>query len=261
MENAAASLRLARSQLAFAEVRSPIDGIVEARFAEPGEFKGVGKELLSVVDLATVEVRALVPEQDVSRLAVGMEGEYQLEAGDQWRSGNISRIAPSTDDPNRFFEVYLKTDNEQTGSGWLMRAGMYAEVRFLTDVAKDALAVPASCVRYEGNVRAAYVVEEGRARVPVQSEAAASPGFLERVARGLRKLQELRAGRGGEEETAYEGVEGLVARRLEVHVVDEEQGYVRLGDNPISEDRKVIVNPRDAIRDGLLVRIVEGETG
>ncbi|MFO8008791.1 MAG: efflux RND transporter periplasmic adaptor subunit [Candidatus Brocadiia bacterium] len=259
MENAAANLRLARSRLAFAEIRSPIDGMVEARFVEPGEFKGVGKELLSVVDLSTVEVRALVPQQDVPALSVGMAGQYQLEAASQWRSGTISRAAPSTEDPNRFFDVYLRTDNEQVNGGWLMKPGMYAEVRFLTEVAEDALAVPAACVRYEGNVRAAYLVEEGKARVPVPPETSAAPGFVGRVVRGVHKLQELRGRRNGEDETEYEEVEGLVARRVEVTVLDEEQGYVRIAGNPIGENRRVVVNPRDALRDGLLVRVVEGE--
>ncbi len=116
MENAATGLRLAKSRRAFADVESPIDGVVAARTTEPGEFMGVGKELLTIVDLATVEVDALVPAADVSDLAPGQQGEFQLECCPAWFKGTISRISPSTSDPNRFFDVYLKVQNRRTAA-------------------------------------------------------------------------------------------------------------------------------------------------
>ncbi len=273
VESAQAALRQALSRVAFAEIRSPIDGVVEQRWVEPGEYKGVGKELLSVVDLSTVEVRALVPEDEVARLSVGQSGEFQLESGPEWLPGTISRIGPSTQDPNRFFDVYLKADNRQTDGRWLMRPGMYAEVRFVRGVVEDALALPASCVVYEGNAQVAYLVEEGtmsvRRKASDESEAEARPHFLARLGRGWERAKAaprallsrlLGAGVPVQEVVVeVEQVEALLARRAEVEVLDRSEGFVQVKGNPLSEGRLVVVNPRDAIHDGTRVQVVGQE--
>jgi len=130
-DNAAAALEAARSRLKFADVASPVDGVVEQRWVEAGEYKGVGKELMTIVDLSTVEVAALVPEAQVAHVAPGTQAEFMLESQDEWLAGTVSRVSPATTDPNRFFDVYLKVQNSPASGGWLMRPGMYAQVRFL----------------------------------------------------------------------------------------------------------------------------------
>jgi len=266
LEKAAAALRAAESQVEFTHVYSPIQGVVQHRSVEPGEYVSAGNELMVIVDLNTVEVRELVPEEEVGRLAQGLEGEVRLESSDEWLPGVVSRIGPSTEDPNRFFDVYLKVSNPQIDGAWVMRPGMYAEVRFAWGTAADALAVPDSCIRLEGNVQVIYAVEEDTAWVPVDDpeddrNAEQEDTFGARMGRGWARLKgSLRAKALKLEDVAegddssYQEMQVFRARRLRVSTGLHDGGFVQLLDTDLTERDAVIVNPRDAIREGVLVR-------
>ncbi len=266
MESAATALRLARSRRAFAEVRSPIDGVVSGRTVEPGEFMGVGKELVTIVDLSTVEVDALVPAADVSELAPGQQGEFQLESGPQWFKGTIRRISPSTSDPNRFFDVYLKVQNHFEDGRYLMRPGMYAEVRFVRHQYMGAVGVPSDAVVYEGGQRVLYMVKDAVERVPVQAKAnpgeAEKSSALSRFGRGLTKLKGMLA-RGAskaeaaeETPTQYEEKPVKQAQRVPVEVGIQAEQFLQVLSPEIGTDRLIILNPRDAIHEGTKVEVV-----
>jgi membrane fusion protein (multidrug efflux system) len=265
---AASQLRSAESRLKYARLASPIGGIVEMRCVEPGEYAGVGDELLSVVDLRTVEVAALVPEQDMAHVAVGMEAQFQREADAQWHEAAVSRVSPSTTDPNRFFDVFLKVDNPRTDGGWLLLPGMYVEVRFARSGSGRARpAVPDSALVLEGTAEAVYVVAESTAQVTVDNPGTASTaeqeaGVRARLSRGLAKVGALLPRRPGPDEAPSEAPRReatvLRARRLVVHQDVRERDLVWLAGDPVSPGDRVIVNPRDAIRDGTVVQIAAG---
>jgi len=265
-ENAAAVLRAAESRLKFAEMASPIDGVVETRTVEPGEFKGVGKELMTIVDLSTVQVRALVPDRDVPGLAPGGKAEFALEAAERWLPARIWRIGPSSTDPNRFFDVFLKVRNERNGPEWLMRPGMYAQVRFVHRSVPDALTVPNEAIVYEGGEMVVYAVEQNKELVAAQGPPAgpqqeqADNGFLARLRRGLERIRPRRPGPRRSE--AVPQVERLVsrARRLVVKVGLQAGGRTQLlavEGASLDERSLVVLNPLDEVHDGSLLKIVE----
>jgi len=267
MENAAAALRLARSRRAFAEIKSPIDGVVSGRTVEPGEFMGVGKELVTIVDLAAVDVDALVPAADVAQLAVGQQGEFQLESGTEWIKGTIARISPSTSNPNRFFDVYLKVQNPRQGGRYLMRPGMYADVRFVRHFYPQAMGVPADSVVYEGGRRVLYLVKDAVDRVPVQAQPnpqeSADSSPLARFGRGLQKLKGIVFAGGSRAEAAqekdaaqYKEVAVQRAARTPVEVGVESGQFLQIVSPQVGSDYLVILNPRDVIHDGTKVEVI-----
>lgn len=269
-ENIAAALRTARSRLKFSEVASPIDGVVERRWVEPGEYKGIGDELLSVVDLSTVEVAALVPEEQVATVSIGEEGEFRIESGPDWLQGQVSRISPSTADPNRFFDIYLKVDNRRVSGDWLMRPGMYAEVRFQRKYVADALAVPDDTLVREGDLRTIYVVESATKLFPILPEPDVAEGFGVRIKRGFGRAraglsrlmarggQEAAQGAGWSAELPQEERQVKTARKLTVSLGLREAEHVQLLQPEVTEESLVVINPRDDMRDGTMVKIVEG---
>ena len=75
-------------------------------------------------------------------------------------------------------------------------------------------------------------------------------------------LRKLRKQEEAQQQPEYRDVEVQVARRLVVREGLRQEGFVRLVDDPVSEDDLVIVRPREAIRDGLKVQIVnDGSAG
>ena len=76
-----ASLRLARDDLAHAEVRAPFDGVVTLRHTEAGAFLEVGDEVVTLVNDRDLEVEADVPYNRLGGLAVGTEVSFRLDDG------------------------------------------------------------------------------------------------------------------------------------------------------------------------------------
>ena len=259
-----AALRQAKSRMTFAEVYSPLDGMVEARFVEPGEFKGIGKELLQVVDLADVLVKARVPEDSVSRLEPGATGDYRLEGGKEWKEASIVRISPSTMNPNRFFDVFLKPAGGSSGSAGGIRPGMYAEVRFARQRVSSSLAIPRNAVRTSGGEHYVLKITSGPEEVVVQEEdpePEKEKTMVEWVRIALGKYIPRIAPEEKPEQVQKETkvVEVLRAQRVPVQLGLRGNGAVQLSGGSLSESDRVILNPMDDLADGDKVRIDDDE--
>jgi len=264
---------LLESQLEFTEIRSPINGVVEQRWVEPGEKKMAKDELMSLLAPDALDVRALVPERYRADLKLGMTGAFQFieseRSSGEWRSAQITRMAPSTMDPNRFFEVYLKLDKPGRAL-----VGRYVEVRFGMGIEPGALSVSSDALVYDGPRRAVYVVEPDTAEV--ENEApdesgllfagrAAKESYLATVARGLRKvLKAIRVSDGVEPNGPVmkrEVVDVWRARRVGVTPGMRDERRVQIVGNGLTASMRVVMLPADDLRDGSVVRIIEPEQG
>lgn len=260
---AAAALRLAESRLQFARVLSPISGVVESRHVEPEEFKDKANELLTIIDLGRIEILARVPESAIGSLEEGGQGEFRIEGDRGWNTGKIERISPFTDNPNRFFDVYLEAENRREGSRWQMRPGMYCEVRFPIRSVEAALAVPANTIRTEGQreivLLAATSLEEvgaGQDRGQ-QTKAEGLWGRLTRLF--VKSASDAPANPNTDKGTQgpTRQVEVLRAKMAPVRTGLRLEGFVELEEAEFSESDLIIVNPQDELRNGTKVKIVE----
>jgi RND family efflux transporter MFP subunit len=257
METTAAALKASRSALEFTEVRAPIGTppgtkekrvIVQERKVEPGEYKRSGDVLISLVDLSRVEVTAYVPETGVRYCSAGAGLDFRLEGEDRWRTGVINRISPATEDINRFFRVYANVQNEQNNGEWFMRPGMYAEIRIPLRLAENSLAVPAESVRSIGGAQYVYVVASRVEDVKVAIEAPAR-GMLGNIFR-----------RGNvEHKFTTEKQEVIRAHKVKVQTGQRVDGFVQIIGDSLAETDKLVSSPRDDMRDGIRVKIVEQE--
>jgi len=161
LDTTAAALRWAESRLRFTRVHAPMSGVVEKRTVEAGEYKSMGEIMMTIVDLSQVIVRAAAPGEVVGKLSVGKAAEFRLEDQKSWRQAAITRVSPSSDDPNRFFDIYMEVQNVRNGANWQMLPGMYAEVRFPGQEVKSALALPRHTIRDEQGQQFVFVVVRG----------------------------------------------------------------------------------------------------
>ena len=66
------------------QLRSPRDGRVQYRIAQPGEVLGAGGKVLNLVDLGDVYMTFFLPETAVGRVALGSEARIVLDAAPQY---------------------------------------------------------------------------------------------------------------------------------------------------------------------------------
>ncbi len=141
---AQAQERNAQAQLANTVLRSPMDGFVTARAADPGTTVTAGTSVLTIQSLRQVYVTTSIPEEISRRIQTGQSADAQIDAlPGRAYTGKITQVNPAADPQSRQFVVRLTLDNPQGQ----IRPGMFARVTFVTRRVPGALMVPREAVR------------------------------------------------------------------------------------------------------------------
>lgn len=147
----------ARQQLEKTEVRAPFDGVVGARVVSAGDTAQIGKELLTVLDVATMRFEGHIAADQVGRVQPGAAVGFRVNGyPDRRFDGQVQRVNPVADAATRQVQVLVSLP--KTDVTWV--AGLYAEGRI--DVAsRPALLVPESAVVNEGDTHSVWQVQDG----------------------------------------------------------------------------------------------------
>lgn len=162
-KSADAQRKLAAKRLADATLTSPIGGIVSRRAVNPGEMVAPGVPVFSVVDIATVQVRAGVPEADIGAIRVDQRATVVVPAlGEREFAGRVSLVGVAADPVSRSYVVKVRVSNGER----LLRPGMIAEVRLIGTQKVQALTVPGEAlIRKADGTTQVFVIGEGDTRV------------------------------------------------------------------------------------------------
>jgi RND family efflux transporter MFP subunit len=172
LENSRAALDTARANLDAAKASldttrvgqrdgvlvAPISGIVSRRHALPGEKVAVEQQVLTIVDLARLELAGNVGTHEVSRIKPGMAVQVEVEGGVQPVAGRIARIAPATEPGMRSIGVTIELPNPNEQ----LRAGQYAMARATLADDADRLTLPASAVGNTSGQDHVWLIEGGQ---------------------------------------------------------------------------------------------------
>ena len=154
---AQASLETARVGLREATLLAPISGIVAKRHVLPGEKVSMEQQVLTIVDLSTLELAGSVGTHEVSRISAGMAVQVHVEGVDQPVAGRIARIAPAAEPGTRSIGVTIALANPLE----TLRAGQYALARATLADDTDRLTLPASALGKSSGQDHVWVIENG----------------------------------------------------------------------------------------------------
>lgn len=147
---ASSNLDLARTDLAKATIRSPIDGVVLGRRVEVGQIVG-GVASTSVLftlaeDLTRMELQVDVDEADIGRLATGQAATFTVDAFpgiDFPATVTQVRFAPETTEGVVTYKAVLVVDNAEG----VLRPGMTATATITVAALDGVLTVPNAALR------------------------------------------------------------------------------------------------------------------
>ena len=154
---AQASLETARVGLREASLLAPISGIVAKRHVLPGEKVSLEQQVLTIVDLARLELAGSVGTHEVARISPGMAVQVQVEGVDQPVAGRIARIAPAAEPGTRSIGVTIELANPKEQ----LRAGQYALARATLADDTDRLTLPAAAVGKMSGQDHVWLIENG----------------------------------------------------------------------------------------------------
>lgn len=80
VERARAQLALIESQLEDTVARSPVDGIVLAKAAEPGEVIAAGTTVVTIADVARPWLRGYITERELGRVRLGSKARVRTDS-------------------------------------------------------------------------------------------------------------------------------------------------------------------------------------
>ncbi len=154
----------AKKSISDTAIYSPISGYVSERVADPGEYispSAPNTKIATIVRTSTLRLKIDIPEASIDKVAVGQGIALQTTAyPDRNFSGRIARILPGLNATARTLTVEAEVDN---GEG-LLKPGQFATVRITQSKPENAIMVPATSVKAEGDINKVFVIKDGAAR-------------------------------------------------------------------------------------------------
>jgi RND family efflux transporter MFP subunit len=153
---AQAGAAVVRTSLADTVLKTPIDGTVSRRLAQPGERVSPEQPVVEIVDLSQLELQATISPSDSLAVRVGQSARLTVEGVPDTVTATVTRINPSAQEGSRNVLVYFSVP-AQAG----LRQGLFAQGMLSTQETRR-LAVPLDAVRTDKPQPYVQVVRAGR---------------------------------------------------------------------------------------------------
>ena len=155
---AEAALNTLKASAKEAALLAPISGIVSKRHVVPGEKLSLEQPVVTLIDLATLELAGAVGIHEVSRVRPGMPVEVRVEGVERQVKGQISRVAPAAEPGTRSIGVVVSLPNPREE----LRAGMFATARLQLADPQPRLTLPSSAISVVSGQSTVWLIADGR---------------------------------------------------------------------------------------------------
>ncbi len=162
----------ARNQLGYAEVVSPVNGVVVEKRLSKGDLAQPGAAILTLEDPASLLVKTYVSEQYVSGIHTGDNVQVEIPSMKRAVGGTVRQVVEAADAISHQFLIKIALQDDPA-----VHPGMYAQVGFSVGVRRALLAPTAAIVERAG-LNGIYVVD----------------------AKGIAHYRQVRTSRNGESE-------------------------------------------------------------
>lgn len=183
-----------KSMLEYTKVFAPFDGVITARFADPGAFipAAVGSAtqtvpFFTIMDLDTVRVYVSVPQEAALWAKDGIPALLTARElpGEEFR-GTVSRTTTALDPSTRT----LLVETDLPNPGHRLRPGMFVTVTLILQEHPQALALLPAALVSDKTGTSVFVVEGGKAK-QVAVKTGLDDGVWVEVIEGLQDNMEV----------------------------------------------------------------------
>ncbi len=147
LQVAQAKLALARATAARLKILAPFDGIAGIRQVSVGDYLKDGADIVNIEDIDVMYVDFRLPERFQAKIARGQSAQLDLDAlPGRTYTAQVEAIDPLIDANGRSVGVRACIDNRRLE----LRPGMFARVRAVFGVRKNALVIPEEAIVPQG---------------------------------------------------------------------------------------------------------------
>ncbi len=137
-------------------IRAPFDGVLGIRQINLGQYLASGAPIVLLQSFRPAYVNFSVPQQQMSRLAVGSSVEVTPDAGGAAEVGKITAFDAVIDEATRNGRVQASFPNIDGK----LRPGMFVEARFARGAQTMSITVPISAVSYAPFGDSIFIVDD-----------------------------------------------------------------------------------------------------
>lgn len=152
------------------EIRSPVDGYVIAREAEPSETVMPTQPILKIVDTGTLWIRAYIDERLSGNVHKGQKALIKLRSRPEYTfAGHVARIDAVSDAITEERIVYVAFDERPDSFFINEQARVNIHIKTLSDVIK----IPSSLLVNQGGEKGVWIANDSKAhfkKLPVVAQ-------------------------------------------------------------------------------------------
>jgi multidrug efflux pump subunit AcrA (membrane-fusion protein) len=160
VDTAATQVALAKRNLGYTVVVSPMPGYVSDRPADIGEYVSPQQKVATVVNLNPLRVRIDIPEQAIPQIHTGESVSVSVSGyPDRNFAGRVARVSPNVTAASRTLSVEADVENPKAE----LKPGQFATVRILLPQTEAAVLVPQRALRTISGSTYVFVIKNGHA--------------------------------------------------------------------------------------------------
>ncbi len=108
-------------QLKYARVLAPYGGVITSRSVEPGEVLNIGREIMTLSDLSTVDLKIFVDETEIGKVKPGQNVDVKIDTfPNRVFKGKVSFISPE----GEFTPKIIQTHKERVKLVYLVKVSI-----------------------------------------------------------------------------------------------------------------------------------------
>jgi len=149
------------AQFSYSNITAPFSGEVTNTFVKEGDMANPGMPLVSVEGANQLQVIAMVSENDINNIKIGMSAKVLIKSNNQELAGKVVEVSGSAKNTGGQYLVKISLINP----GVKVLSGMYANVQFpitITQTAattqSDKVLVPANALIRQGQLTGLYTI-------------------------------------------------------------------------------------------------------
>jgi HlyD family secretion protein len=132
----------AQAQVSYAQIHSPIAGVISDRPVYPGEMANAGAPLFTVMDISSVSAHANIPQTEAAYLKVGNAATITQTGTTVEVAGRVTMVSPAVDPNSTTVQVWVLAANP----GERLKPGASVRVSIVAATLPNAVVVPAAAI-------------------------------------------------------------------------------------------------------------------